>query len=143
MKTITRTNQLCGDPQPIARGSHRALKDVCDAEFSGDRRDVLHRSFVLEGRCTCGNEQVRRSRKGIQNFFGQAVRKPLLLLIRGHVDERQNGDGLLLGLRGNLGGCVNDSLNGSLRNGLGSGSLQLVPPQPRHRDDQGNQCDAI
>ena len=95
MKPVAGANQLRSDPQSVTRRSYRAFEHVSDTQRLGNRRDVFFRALVLERRRPCRDEQIRRTRQRIQDLFGQAVGKPLLLLVRGHVDERQHGDGLL------------------------------------------------
>ena len=64
------------------------------AQFLRNLENVQIGIPVLEGRGARGNQQVWRACQGIEDFLGQAVGEPALVLLLAEIGKGQHGDGL-------------------------------------------------
>ena len=99
MRVMGRVDQLRGDAHPVAGAPHAAFDEVADAEPAGDVLCLDRLSLERERRVARDDEQRAKARKLSDDVLGYPVAEILLLGITGHVGERQNGDGGLLGER--------------------------------------------
>jgi len=92
MKSVGRAYQLRGDSQAFAGAANRAFEDVRDTEFGSDDPQVFVRTLVGKRPCAGYDQQVRYSRKGVEDFLGESVGEPFLVLLLAKIGKRQYGD---------------------------------------------------
>ncbi len=92
MKAITRTNELRRYANLVTGMLHTAFKDVGHLEFSGNLLNALVLALERKARCACGDFQVGNLSKHVQQGLGQTVGEILIVLVPGHILERQYGN---------------------------------------------------
>src|SRR5262245_8884435 len=92
MVAVRRANELDRDPQPIAVLSYATVEHGLDVECGADLTHVSSLSLELKCRRSCGHAQPMNLRQGVDQFFGHAIAKTLLILRRAHITEWQDGD---------------------------------------------------
>ena len=92
MEAVACPDQLCGNPHLVTGALHTAFQYVRNFECFGDVLDAEVLVLEREARCPRRHLQVRNLREHVQECLGQPVRKIFIVLIPGHVDERQDRD---------------------------------------------------
>lgn len=98
MKPIPDCDELRRDAQPISRLADTALEDMIDAQPLADGLYIGVLALEVERRRTRSDVQPPHLRECIQDFLGDAIAEIFLFRIGAHIDERQDGDGLTVGL---------------------------------------------
>src|SRR5258706_1153361 len=129
-----RIDQLHGDADSITHLPHAPLEDVIDAEFARDLLHFYRLTLVYEGRVTRDNEQVMETGQLRYDVLCEAVREEFLLRIAAHVNQRQHGDGRLLGDR---------RRQPSILRVLRRSFWLLLKPDPKDADRTGDILDAL
>jgi hypothetical protein len=92
MEAVGRADQLRRHTDALRRAADRALQHVGHAQFRRDLRDVQRAALVAERRGARGDQQVRRARQRVEDFFCQAVGEPRLVAARAEIGEGQYCD---------------------------------------------------
>ena len=82
---------------PVARLANAAFKDVLHAQFLGHRLQVNGTALEGKGRIAANHVEGMEARQGGDDVFAQAVGKKFLFRFAGHVLERQDDNGGLVG----------------------------------------------
>src|SRR2546426_4624172 len=93
MRSALGLDELRGDTHPRARLAHAALQEIGRAEALADRTEVLIPVLHREGRGPADDAQAVHLREHVEDLLGDSVGEVLLVLLRAHVGEGEDGDG--------------------------------------------------
>jgi len=90
MEAVAGSDQLRRDTDAVADTLHAALEHVCDLKRAGDLLDPDLFALERKTRRSCRDLQVRDLGQHVEEGLGEPVRKILVVLVVGHVDERKD-----------------------------------------------------
>ena len=102
LKAIGHVAQLHGDAHAIPGSPHAAFEHRRHVQLLADGPKVVALALEGERRRARGDPQTLERRQSVENFLGDAVAEPVLILRGAHVGEGQHGDRRAAGQR--LGG---------------------------------------
>jgi hypothetical protein len=92
-------DQLGRDPDPFGGSADATFEDETNPELLGNPPHVDRLALVGEGRVAGDDEEARKARQLGDDIFGNPIGEVVLLRVAGHIRERQDSDGGLVGKR--------------------------------------------
>src|SRR5581483_3106565 len=99
MRILSSVNQLRGYSHTAASATHATFENIPNPKLVANLLDVSGFPFVSETGISRDDEQGLEARERGDDVFHYAIIKILLFGIAGHVLERQDRDGRLIGQR--------------------------------------------
>ncbi len=92
MGAVSGVDQLCCYANAVPGAPHAAFEDSQHSQRLSDLGDVLLLASEREGGSAGNHLESRNLGEQVQDLFGQSVTEVLVLLVRAHVGEWQDGD---------------------------------------------------
>src|SRR6185312_1468282 len=90
---VLRVNELSYNAKPVPILANATFNRVVDTEFFANLPDLDGLALVNEGGSTGDHSQVRESRKGRNNVFGDPFAQIAKILVGAKIIERKDGHG--------------------------------------------------
>ena len=89
-------HELGSHPEPFLDAANAAFQHRPYSQLLPNLPYVLRLPFEVEGGCTSCNAKALHLSEGVNEFLGHPVAEVFLILVRAHIHEWENGDGLAL-----------------------------------------------